>query len=291
MMQKKYDNQIDSETYPVALSIAGSDSGGGAGIQADLRTFSSFGVYGTSAITAITAQNPCEVRNITPLSPEDVTVQIETIFAKFAVKAVKTGMLHDASIIKAVTAVLKDRQFPVVVDPVMVSTSGSVLLKQDAIDAMRDIFLPMSDWMTPNVAEAEKLLDTSINNLDDMKDAAAECADRWDTVCILKGGDFKAAGKKAVDIVASRGKLYSLSTKRVKTPPEVEANVSHGTGCTFSASIAAGLAVEMSWKDTLVAAKAFVFGSLSESVMIGDSICAMYPPSGAYRDKVTFEKI
>ncbi len=290
-MQKTRDKQIASETYPVALTIAGSDSGGGAGIQADLRTFSSFGVYGTSAITAVTAQNPCEVRKITAIPPETVTSQLETIFARFAVKAVKTGMLHDASIIKAVAAVLKDKDIPIIVDPVMISTSGSVLLEQDAIDAMQNIFLPLSGWMTPNVAEAEKLLDITIKNLDDMTDAAAKCADKWNTVCILKGGDFKAAGKRAVDIVASRGKLYSLSTKRVKNPPEMEANVSHGTGCTFSSAIAAGLALEMPWKDTLVAAKAFVFGSLSESVMVDDTICAMYPPSGAYRDKVTFEKI
>ena len=290
-MQKNQDMQIALETYPVALTIAGSDSGGGAGIQADLRTFSTFGVYGTSVITAVTAQNPCEVRNITPIPAEAVTAQLETIFAKFAVKAIKTGMLHDATIIKAVAAVLKDKNIPIVVDPVMISTSGSVLLQQDAIEAMREVFLPLSTWMTPNVAEAEQLLDIEIKNLDDMKDAAAECADKWDTVCILKGGDFKAAGKRATDIVCSRGKLYSLSTKRVKKPTEVEANVSHGTGCTFSSAIAASLAVDMPWKDTLVAAKAFVFGSLSESVMVGKTIGAMYPPSGAYRDKVTFEKI
>lgn len=290
-MQKNQDMPITSETYPVGLTIAGSDSGGGAGIQADLRTFSTFGVYGTSAITAVTAQNPCEVRNIVPISADAVTSQVKAVFAKFAVKVIKTGMLHDAAIINAVGQILKDKEIPIVVDPVMISTSGSVLLQQDAIEAMREVFLPLSDWMTPNVAEAEQLLGIEIKNLDDMKDAAAECADKWDTVCILKGGDFKAAGKRATDIVASRGKLYSLSTKRVKTPSEVEADVSHGTGCTFSSAIAASLAVDMPWKDTLVAAKAFVYGSLSETVMVGDAIAAMYPPAGAYRDKVTFEKI
>lgn len=290
-MQNNHDSQITSETYPVALTIAGSDSGGGAGIQADLRTFSTFGVYGTSAITAITAQNPCEVRNITPLDADAVTAQLEAVFAKFAIKAVKTGMLHNASVIEAVAAVLKDRQLPVVVDPVMVSTSGSVLLKPEAIEAMKEVFLPLSTWMTPNVAEAEQLLGIEIKDLDDMKDAVAECADKWDTVCILKGGDFKAAGKRAADIVASRGKLYNLSTKRIKTKSEFEANVAHGTGCTFSSAIAASLALGLPWKDTLVAAKAFVYGSLTESVIVGVNICAMYPPAGAYRDKVSFEKI
>lgn len=290
-MEKINNSQIPEDTYPVALTIAGSDSGGGAGIQADLRTFSAFGVYGTSAITAITAQNPCEVRNITPLTAEAVTAQLETVFAKFAIKAVKTGMLHDASVIKAVSKILAGKDIPIVVDPVMVSTSGADLLEPSAVACLIEHLLPLSTWITPNVAEAEKLLNKTISNLDDMKDAAAEIADRWETVCILKGGDFKAVGKKAADIVASRGKLYMLSTQRVKNPPGFAASVAHGTGCTFSSSIAAALALEMPWKDTLVAAKSFVFGSLSESVMVGETICAMYPPAGAYRDKVTFEKI
>lgn len=290
-MQNNLDSQITSETYPVALTIAGSDSGGGAGIQADLRTFSTFGVYGTSVITAVTAQNPCEVRNITPLTAESVTAQLEAVFAKFAVKAVKTGMLHDASVIKAVSKILAGKDIPIIVDPVMVSTSGADLLEQSAVASLIEKLLPLSIWITPNVAEAEKLLSKKIEDLDDMKDAAAEIADKWDTVCILKGGDFKAAGKNAVDIVASRGKLYKLSTPRVKNPQEFAAKVSHGTGCTFSSAIAAALALEMQWNDILIAAKAFVFGSLSESVMVGETICAMYPPAGAYRDKVTFEKI
>ena len=290
-MQKKHDNQIAEETYPVALTIAGSDSGGGAGIQADLRTFSSFGVYGTSAITSVTAQNPCEIHNITPLTVEAVTLQIKAVFAKFAVKAVKTGMLQNASIIRGIANLLKNKDIPIIVDPVMIATSGSELLERDAIDSMKNIFLPLSDWMTPNIAEAEKLLDIKIKNFNDMKNAAAECAERWNTVCILKDGDFKANKKRAVDIVASRGKLYTLSTDRVRSTAETEADTSHGTGCTFSSAIAATLALNMSWKDTLVAAKAFVFGSLSEPVMVGNSICAMYPPAGTYRDKVIFEKL
>ena len=290
-MQENHYSQIPEETYPVALTIAGSDSGGGAGIQADLRTFSSFGVYGTSAITAITAQNPCEVRHITPLTAAAVTYQLEAIFAKFAIKAVKTGMLHDASVINAVSKILSGKDIPIVVDPVMVSTSGADLLEASAVDSLKTYLLPLSAWITPNVAEAEKLLDKKIENLDDMKDAAAEIADIWDTVCVLKGGDFKAAGKRATDIVASRGKLYMLSTQRVKNPPGFAASVAHGTGCTFSSALAAALALEMPWKDTLVAAKSFVFGSLSESVLVGETICAMYPPAGAYRDKVNFEKI
>lgn len=290
-MQQHQDIKISEETYPVALTIAGSDSGGGAGIQADLRTFSSFGVYGTSVITAVTAQNPCQVLDIFPLQAEAVISQLEAVFSKFTIKSVKTGMLQDAAVIEAVAKVLQKKDIPIIVDPVMVSTSGSVLLKPEAIATLKEKILSISSWMTPNVAEAEQLLDTKITNQKEMQEAAQKCSEKWDTVCILKGGDFKALGKRATDIVASRGKLYSLSTKRVKTSLNFAAKISHGTGCTFSSAIAAALALDMPWKDTMIAAKAFVYGSLSETVMVGEDICAMYPPAGAYRDKVNFEKL
>ena len=290
-MENNSINKNNIEVYPVALTIAGSDSGGGAGIQADLRTFSSFGVYGTSAITAVTSQNPCEVRNIAPLSPEVVRAQLDTVFAKLVVGSIKTGMLHDSGIIEAIANSLKGRGIPLIVDPVMVSTSGSDLLKESALNGLRDFLLPLADWVTPNVVEAEALLECKIESLSDMKDSALAISEKWNCVSVIKGGDFKAAGKGAIDIVASRGQLYKLSTKRVKFPSEVASTVSHGTGCTFSAALAAGMVLGLSWKDVLVSAKAFVYGSLSESIMIGDGIGAMYPPSGAYRDKVTFLKL
>ena len=292
---KKWDlkmkrEQDAGEVYPAALTIAGSDSGGGAGIQADLRTFSAFGVYGTSAVTAITAQNPCEVRRIIPVPADGLEAQLRAVFAKFAVRAVKTGMLHDASLIRVCAATLGGMKLPVVADPVMVSSSGALLLEEEAVDAMKDELLPLCDWMTPNVAEACRLLDVKIGNFDDMVNAAMECSGRWGTCCVIKGGDMRQ-GDNAIDVVASRGSAYMLSTPRVEEPAGNAAPLSHGTGCTFSAAIAAGIAVGMGWRDTLISAKGFVYGSLVEAVEVGKDIHAMYPPARAYRNAVEFKKL
>ncbi|MBN1865111.1 MAG: bifunctional hydroxymethylpyrimidine kinase/phosphomethylpyrimidine kinase, partial [Victivallales bacterium] len=208
----------DIQTYPAALTVAGSDSGGGAGIQADLRTFSAFGVYGTSAITAVTAQNPCEVRKVIPLSPDALSAQIEAVSAKFAIKAIKTGMLHNAELIHVCATFLEKLEVPLVVDPVMVSSSGALLLEDDAIDAVREELLPLCDWMTPNAAEAGRLLGTKISCHDDMVAAAKECSRRWKASCIVKGGDIADHDDKAVDVVASRGGIYTLSTPRLGNP-------------------------------------------------------------------------
>ncbi len=281
----------DTHTYPAALTVAGSDSGGGAGIQADLRTFSAFGIYGTSAITAVTAQNPCEVRKVVPLSPDALHAQLKAVSAKFAIGAVKTGMLHDAALIRVCAEFLEKLGVPVVVDPVMVSSSGAALLEDDAIDALRAELLPLCDWMTPNAAEAGRLLGIEIRCLDDMVVAAKECSRRWDVSCVVKGGDLADAGDKAVDVVVSRGDIYILSTPRVENPPGNCASISHGTGCTFSAAITAGIALDMKWCDILIAAKGFVFGSLSEAVNVGENLFAMYPPAQAYRNMVELKRL
>jgi hydroxymethylpyrimidine/phosphomethylpyrimidine kinase len=285
----KKQNQSEEESYPVALTIAGSDSGGGAGIQADLRTFSAFGVFGTSAITAVTAQNPCEVRNITDLSPNSVEDQIEAVFAKFAVTSVKTGMLHNKKIIESVAKSLKGKNVQVIVDPVMISTSGVKLLEDDAIESLKELLFPLADWVTPNIPEAETILNIKINSLKELKAAAKNLAGLYNTSIVLKGGHAMPKGNNAVDIVSSKGNVFSLSSPIVELAEDLNSTLTHGTGCTFSAAMAAGTALGLQWKDMLISAKAFVYGSLIEGVKPGKDIVAMYPPAGTYRDKVKIQ--
>ncbi len=274
-----------SKIIPVALTIAGSDSGGGAGIQADLRTFTSYGVYGCTAVTAVTAQNPCEVRRVDALPAESVKAQLESVFAEFDVGSVKTGMLLNTGIIRTVSRFLSEkRKINVVVDPVMVSTSGAVLLKKGAVSAVADLLFPVASWVTPNIYEAEFLLGRKIADEKEMMEAAADFAGKWNCGCIVKGGHLKIKGNIKVDAVAYDGGLYRLSS------PEIETLAGHGTGCTFSAAMAAGFALGYAWETVLLSAKSFVYGSLIESVMTGGRIHAMFPPSGKYSNKVSIKK-
>jgi hydroxymethylpyrimidine/phosphomethylpyrimidine kinase len=276
----------DNETYPSALTIAGSDSGGGAGIQADLRTFSAFGVFGTSAITAVTAQNPCEVRTVAPLDPAVVKDQIEAVFAKFAIKSIKTGMLHNRDIIKVIADSLKGRSIPLVIDPVMISTSGVNLIESSAVEIMKAELFPLAAWVTPNIPEAEELLNIKITTIKDMKNAAKLFASEFKSSCIIKGGHAFKKENQAVDAVCSHGNIFTISSPLVEISPETEATLPHGTGCTFSAAVTAGLALDLTWRDALISAKAFVYGSLSEGVKPGNNIYAMYPPAGSYKNKI-----
>jgi hydroxymethylpyrimidine/phosphomethylpyrimidine kinase len=269
----------------VALTIAGSDSGGGAGIQADLRTFTSYGVYGCSAITAVTAQNPCEVRRVDALPAESVKAQIETVFDEFNIRSVKTGMLFNSGIIRTVSKFLSvKKKINVVVDPVMVSTSGAVLLKKDAVKTVADMLFPVATWVTPNIYEAELLLGGKIRDETEMMNAAADFALKWKCGCIVKGGHLKIKGSIKVDAVAYDGRLYRLSS------PEIETAAGHGTGCTFSAAMAAGFALGHPWETVLLSAKSFVYGSLIESVMTGARIHAMFPPVKQYSNRVSIKQ-
>ncbi|HBC87836.1 MAG TPA: bifunctional hydroxymethylpyrimidine kinase/phosphomethylpyrimidine kinase [Lentisphaeria bacterium] len=270
---------------PVALTIAGSDSGGGAGIQADLRTFSSLGVFGCSAITAVTSQNPCEVRRIDALPAAAVGTQIEAVLAEFDVKGVKTGMLFNSKIIRAVASLLgKKRNIFLVVDPVMVSTSGAVLLEKNAVNDMEKLMFPIACLVTPNIHEAELLLKRKIRTFEEMLRASADISTRWGCGALVKGGHVKFKGGIKADAVAYDGRLYKL------TSPEIRTRAGHGTGCTFSAAIAAEKAKGRSLENALVSAKAFVYGSLLESVKPGRRIHAMYPPSGNYKSKIRLEQ-
>lgn len=269
---------------PVAMTIAGSDSGGGAGIQADIKTFAYFGVHGTSAITAITSQNPCEVRRIDPLPPISVKTQIETIFAKFAVSSIKTGMLFSARIIEAVAETLSSSNAVIVVDPVMVATSGAILLKKSARKSLQKFLLPLADWITPNIPEAEILADMQIKNLADMADAAKICSAKWNCGCIVKGGHLRDAKKLRTDIVSFGGKVFALSS-----PPAGKDSL-HGTGCSFSAALTACLGKGLKTETALIQSKSYIYGSILEAVKTGINFKSLKTPSKDYSSLVKLEE-
>jgi len=280
-MPKKFSDEF----YPVALTVAGSDSGGGAGIQADLRTFNAFGVFGTCAVTGVTSQNPFEVRRIDMLPPESVKCQLAAVLDRIAVRWAKSGMLGSAAVVEAVADTVVRRKLPLVCDPVMVSTSGARLLEPDAVAAVKEKLLPAAKWITPNLPEAELLLGVKIDSL-------AGCVDAAERLCGLCGGSVLLktghAGftPDAADVVCRDGKIYLLSSERVELPPLA----AHGTGCTLSAALAAGLAAGASWKQALCDAKAFVLGSLAECAVIGRDLSAMYPPVADFSDAVTLKE-
>jgi len=263
-----------SEFYPSALTIAGSDSGGGAGIQTDLRTFNAYGVFGCSVITAVTAQNPLRVTRVDAIPPEGVEAQLRAVLEAIPVKAVKSGMLFQAETVSRVAALVKEFRLKLICDPVMVATSGAVLLEKDAIEAVREELLPVVDWVTPNLPEAELLLGTKLASKSDYDAAAKAIHERWGVSVLLKTGHDEKA-KNACDVICRQGKIYHLTSPKTV----FGAHASHGTGCTLSAAIAAGFALGFPWKQALCEAKAFVLGSLKENINIGKDLFAMYPPT------------
>ena len=251
-----------NETLPVALTIAGSDSGGGAGIQADLKTFSALNVFGTSAITCLTAQNPDAVSDIFPATAESVIKQIDAVCDAFPVAAAKTGMLYSVDIIRAVAREDVREGIPIlVVDPVMVSASGAKLLQDEAIEALCDELLPQARVITPNLYEAEILCDHNIRTLEEMRSAAREIGDRYDVACILKGGHL--SGDEMVDV------LYDEGEEHLYHSPRVKAEQTHGAGCTFSAALTAYIARGELLEDAVGKAKEFVRQALSKASVVG----------------------
>ncbi len=243
---------------PVALTIAGSDSGGGAGIQADLKTFTVMGVFGTSAITCITAQNPDGVTGIEAVSPKLIVAQIKAVTSGFPVAATKTGMLFSADIIHAVAKTLKTVSCgPLVVDPVMVATSGTRLLKLDAMEALFRDILPRATVITPNLNEAEILAGCKIKSLHDLLKAALVISKRFGTACLAKGGHLD--GSKVVDVLCVDNELT------LYTAPRVSLRGTHGTGCTFSAALTAALANHENLHEAVAIAKSFVTNALKHA--------------------------
>jgi hydroxymethylpyrimidine/phosphomethylpyrimidine kinase len=253
----------DGSTPPVALTIAGSDSGGGAGIQADLRTFAAFGVHGCTAIAALTAQNTHEVRGVRATDPGFLREQIEAVLDDLPVVAVKTGMLATAANVRVVAALAAAGRLPnLVVDPVMVSSSGDRLLDDDAIAAYRDELFPHALVITPNSREAAALLGWTdpIVNVDEQHDAAEALARQGARHVMVKGGDVE--GVLAADVLSIAGDegYFELTAPRIATTNN------HGTGCSLASAIAALLACGSTPQDAIEQAKDFVHQALSRAV-------------------------
>ena len=248
---------------PVALTIAGSDSGGGAGIQADLKTFAAFGVHGTSAITAITAQNTVVVSDVEEVSPAIVRAQIDRVVEDLQPTAAKTGMLSSAPIIWAVAQAVKDHGIRrLVVDPVMVAKGGARLLRDDAVAALREKLLPLAAVLTPNIPEAEVLLGRSIETLEDRRRAAHDLLAFGPGAVVVKGGHAEGEAD-------SRDILYD-GREMIELPsPRIDTKNTHGSGCVFSAAITAGLARDATTGEAVAAAKEFIQAAIENALEIG----------------------
>jgi len=250
-------------TVPVVLTIAGSDSGGGAGIQADLKTFAALGVFGTSALTCLTAQNPDEVTGVQATDPDMVALQVRTVCAGFPVSAAKTGMVYSAPIIRAVAEAVSTCAITnLVVDPVMAATSGARLLREDAIEALQRELIPRASVITPNVPEAEILCGESISSVEDLERAAKAIGEQYGVACVAKGGHL--GGDEIVDVLYADGRVQRFSS------PRIQAVETHGTGCTFSAALAACLAKGLDLVEAVGVTREFVASALAGAVRIGE---------------------
>jgi hydroxymethylpyrimidine/phosphomethylpyrimidine kinase len=250
---------------PVALTIAGSDSGGGAGIQADLKAFAARGVFGTSALTCLTAQNPDEVTSVVEVSVSFIESQILTVLSYFPVQSAKTGMLFSEPIISKVSEILQSKNsIQLVVDPVMVSTSGSKLLLDSAIQTMKDKLIPLAAVITPNLDEASILLDSRIESVDDMKDAAISLFKIWRVPVLMKGGHLK--NQNDLSDILYDGKSFHSYVK-----PLIPGVNTHGTGCTYSSAISAELAKGKSLPEAVGNSRDYLHKCLEQSYIAGKS--------------------
>lgn len=243
------------------LTIAGSDSSGGAGIQADLKTMTMNGVFGMSALSALTAQNTMGVTGIMEVTPEFLELQIRAVFEDIRPDAVKIGMVANSELISVIADCLKKyRAENVVVDPVMVATSGSRLLKEEAIDTLEHKLLPLAAVVTPNIPEAEILAERQMENREDMLEAAKRIGDRYHCAVLLKGGHHQNA---ADDLLYKNGAVRWFEGKRIENP-----NM-HGTGCTLSSAIASNLAKGFSLEESIQRAKEYISGALEAMLDLG----------------------
>ena len=249
-------------TLPVALSIAGSDSGAGAGIQADLKTFAALGIYGVTVITAITAQNTVGVRAIQEVNPDVIAAQLDAVAEDFKIAALKTGMLSSAAIIETVAAGIRRHNLsPLVVDPVMIAKSGDRLLAGDAVDALRRRLLPLAQLVTPNIPEAEVLAGRSIRTRDDRLAAARAIMALGANAVVIKGGHSE--DDPVVDLLVDRQGVHEYRAARIVTTS------THGTGCTFSAAITAGLAMGLDLPAAVAEARDYLSRALSSAPGLG----------------------
>ncbi len=267
--------------FPIALTIAGSDSGGGAGIQADLKTFAALGVHGTSAVACLTAQNPRRVLAVEACSPKILQQQIEAVYEELKPDAVKTGMLFSAKNIYVVVSffqnsTFKTKNLKLIVDPVMVSTSGARLLAPAAEKVMLQKLLPIATLTTPNLDEAEILAGMKISTPEDLRTAAREIYSRYGCAALVKGGHLKNS-REAIDI------FFDGETELILAAPFVKGVSTHGTGCTYSAAICAALALGHGLPHAVEIGKNFITDAISESYRIGKHF-ALNPLAGQLKN-------
>lgn len=254
-------NRARAREHPVALTIAGSDNSCGAGLQADLKTFTAFGVYGLTAVTCVVSEVPAEVAMVRAVTPALLRSQIRILFEHFPIAAVKTGMLYSRPLVRVVAEELADRlgRFHLVVDPVMVASTGDPLLKKDAVKAYEEELLPLADLITPNLDEAAVLLGRGIKRLAEMAPAAAELRAKYGANILLKGGHLR--GRHAVDVFCTDKGAEHFSARRLA------GRGTHGTGCTLSAAVAAGLARGRSLRTAVGEAKKFLHRAVARQIV------------------------
>jgi hydroxymethylpyrimidine/phosphomethylpyrimidine kinase len=257
--------------YPIALTIAGSDSGGGAGIQADLKTFLTHSVFGTSAITCITAQNPADVSGILEVTTSMVEKQILAVIDYFPVAAIKTGMLFSKEIIETVARLLKEKKYKLVVDPVMVATSGARLLKEDAIESIKKNLIPISTLFSPNIDEAEILIKEKISSEKDMEHSVKKLYEAFGVPVLLKGGHL-VNSEFAIDFFFDGKTCYPLSSRFIKNFNP------HGTGCTYSAAITSNLAKGLNLIESVSLGKYYIYEAITQSFTLGRSTTLNHNP-------------
>jgi hydroxymethylpyrimidine/phosphomethylpyrimidine kinase len=245
------------------LTIAGSDSSGGAGIQADLKTFAALGVYGLSAVTAVTAQSTVGITASLPMPADLVTAQIEAVAGDIAIHATKTGMLATAAIVEAVSAAIEEVQLPlVVIDPVMLSTEGQRLMDDDGLLALTSTLLPRARVITPNLPEAEAIGRCRVASLSDVRDAAKRIQDLGAAAVVVKGG-HAAHGSEVVDVLLDGDVFYEFRVTRIARPD------THGTGCAFASAVAAQLALGSTLPEAVDRAQKYVAAALARRVKLG----------------------
>jgi hydroxymethylpyrimidine/phosphomethylpyrimidine kinase len=254
---------LTAPQVPAVLTIAGSDSGGGAGLQADLKVFHTMSCFGTSVVTCVTAQNPDSVLAVESMPVAIVVEQLKAIFDGFPIVAAKTGMLFSAEIIEVVAEAVAERRLEkLVVDPVMIATSGARLLREDAIAALRDKLIPLARVITPNLPEAEVLAECTIDSEDSARDAVKKIADDFGVACVLKGGHL-ASADVVIDLLYDGYELQSFET------PRLAVLETHGTGCTFSAALAAEMAKGGNLQESVLVAQTFVASALANAIRVG----------------------
>lgn len=259
-------NSVQSAKHPVVLTIAGTDPSGGAGIQADLKTFMSLAGFGTSAITAVVDQNTTGVKSIHPIPHEMVREQIQSVAEDLPVRAVKTGMLHDSQLIQTVSQAIRDFDLSqnLVVDPVMVAKGGASLLLEEAQESLRQSLIPLARIVTPNLPEAEVLAGMTIKNAQERLQAAQTILDLGAQAVVIKGGHRYSASQDAEDFYLDQsGRSFTLNC------PRVETQHTHGTGCTYSAALATFLAHGFNLDQAMVSAKAYIHAAISQTLGLG----------------------